>query len=608
MIMKRLLRILILTSLFFLPIATNNLISSPFGGYNETRYPQLGLIVPHKGSVWFIGRWDSKAIAVQRNPTGQWHTYVYTIKQGHYFDISQSNNLIIFPGELSCIAFDLDSTRWIQIEKSRAQIFQKYLKRKNNDENKSPRLKIIQGDSLLVFDFPLPSYNAYRRWVRNPTPPPSLQAQIGDTITLHNCTWFTINFYDSEGISGIGGLGLFDPQIRKYGILRDPWLTSASANQLFAKGDTIFITTSINAEYGTMECSGLVMVDTRHGRMTHANNRNSPLIGETFNAIKLIDDYLWMSTDEAIVGWDLKHDEWCAVRMDSVLTTHDVNLSRCIRRSGLTNDRIWIYGDSLVTLMNKKSNFRLNLLWLEGSNAEVKCESMISGWVSKDELRQYYQSDREGKTGNSNLRVFSDSTLSIPFNLVKFGDIIEGPSSEKAIFVKTNSLWCDISHLDPIYSVVYEKKKLSPEWTVHGGSLELLKNEAFNEFRREQQEIEEKIPVYDTTLIINKDMDLYDTFNDILDMRWLTNSIYSDPSPHGILFEIEPWDSRTKVNLSCYYGNLAIDGVKYTPGSEYLIQTPHVIATLSFTDAKFAGPQNNTLASVTIKYKLVLLP
>jgi hypothetical protein len=598
---------LMAATLLYLFVSGNFSSSGPEPQYSD-KYPHLSFITSHNGSVWFAGSWSLRYVVVQRDRDGQWHTHVCPRKRPYLQAVRQSGNRLLFLCYAPSMSFDLDSRKWASFEEAKALSLLTPPPEDPDVEKTPQRIKVKQGDSLINYDFPLPSFNAYQRWRFRPATYSGLEANIGDTLHLRDCIWFAINFYAGEGTTGIGGLGILDPKRRAFGVLRDHSLSASSANRLVAKGDTIFVATGLGTEGGLMESSGLVIIDTRNGRMTHADRRNSPLLGRTFSSLKVVDDYLWMSTDEAIVGWDLKTDKWCAVRMDSVITNDLTTLSRRVHVFRHPNDWGSVIQDTLFPVSHRKKGTRLNLLWLDWDKAEFDTDSLLSGWVETGGLAEHRTYDHDQLAATPGVHVFGDSGLTEPFNYVKFGSIIDNRTSPRAVNVRVKSLWCDVSFVDPVFSMLWGSRRFVPQWTSFGGSFDSLLSRAFAEFLREQQEIINRVPVFDTTFTIQRNMDLYDKFDDLVDVRWLPSGDFTDRSPVGLKFEIDPFDKATTANVVCNRGQLTVNGAPYRPGSDLLIQTARIKATLRFTDPKFADTNGEILAAITVKYTLVLLP
>jgi hypothetical protein len=594
------------------------MIDNSYAAPNDTygvRYPHLSLITPYNGNVYFSGLWYMRLIIVQRNSNGQWSTYTCPGLHRDLPHLFAIDHRLIFMSSDRSMAFDLDTLHWNSIEEAEAIRLLKLSDEATPQKILTEKISLKEGNSLATYDFPLPSFNAYKRWRFNPSPGSGLEANIGDTIHLHNCIWFTIDFYAGEGSTGIGGLGIFDLKQKTFGVLRDPSLSSSSANHLYALGDTIFITTALRTEGGTIDASGLVIVDTHNGRIANINDSDLPLLGGSFSSIKLVGNYLWMLTGEAIVGWDLSRDSWCAVRMDSVITNAITPFSRrtYIPREP-SEDFDSVCQDSLVFLTNIGKGIRLNLKWIDEvslnwiGKAEFDGDTVLSGWVSKEDLREHQNYDKDLVAGYPGLRIFADSVLTIPYNYVKFGSITEKRIFGKVVNIQTNNLWCDVSFVDPIFSPLWENKHFVPQWKQYGGSFDSLKSKAFAEFRREQQEIKERIPIYDTSFTLSRDIDIYDKLHDLLDAHWLPSGQFTDPSPIGFYFKIDPSEASTEVKLLCEHGQIAINGNKYVPGTELLINTPTIKASFRFTDIKFADKEENTFSSIKVRYSLILLP
>ena len=592
--------LIVLVALLLLPLGCAH--AGPPVPYGA-RYPDLMLIASHGGSVWFAGSWSSRFIVVERDNADRWHTHVCPGAYSRLQTVTQTADSLLFFSYSLTMAFDLERRRWGPYKES--------VESESSDEELSGpthTLTFSKGDSLLSFSFPLPSFNAYQRWRFHPEASMELQANIGDTIQMREGVWFTINFYAGEGSTGIGGLGVFDEHSRTFGVLRNDRLSASSANQLVRKGDTIFVATGLDTESGLIESSGLVVIDTYAGRIANAFRDNSPLLGGTFSKIKLVDDCLWMITDEAIVGWDLAHDQWCAVRMDSVVTNARTAFSRRIRILQNPNDWGNVARDTLIPALTRTKGSRYDVMWLDDSKVECQIEPGVTGWVSTEELKVRRTYSQDALADMPGMSVFADSGLLIPYHYVKFGALVDGSSSKGATQVRVGSLWCDASSLDPVFSVLWQNRAKALQWQEVGGSYAALLSGMCNEFRREQKEILDRVPVCDTTFVIRKGMDLYKQFNDLVDVRWTPDGDDKDKAPKGLIFRIDPFESETSLEVLCNHGQITVNGTAYESTKDFVIETPKLRAVLRFADLRCSGVAGNVLETITVTLRLVLIP
>ena len=101
--------------------------------------------------------------------------------------------------------------------------------------------------------------------------------------------WFAKVFYDGEGLTGVGGIGYFDPQAAKYVIHSPPAIARWSASALLVEEDAVWVGLIGHPERGKYS-GGLVRLDRR----TQATD--SYVIPDIVFAIARHGDSLWIGT------------------------------------------------------------------------------------------------------------------------------------------------------------------------------------------------------------------------------------------------------------------------------------------------------------------------
>ncbi len=82
--------------------------------------------------------------------------------------------------------------------------------------------------------------------------------EFGDCVEYGGYSWFGIGFYDSEGLTGVGGIGRFNPRTRKLEIRRPPLLRDSSSAALLHDGRWLWLATYRQGEGGDHPTHGLV--------------------------------------------------------------------------------------------------------------------------------------------------------------------------------------------------------------------------------------------------------------------------------------------------------------------------------------------------------------
>ncbi len=97
---------------------------------------------------------------------------------------------------------------------------------------------------------------------------------IGPRQVFDGRLWFGKTFYDSEGYSGVGGFGYFDPSARRYVIFSPPAIRDSSVSSLLVEKDTVWLGLKFRGEWG--DSSGGLLRWDRRGRP--ARKFDTPLV------------------------------------------------------------------------------------------------------------------------------------------------------------------------------------------------------------------------------------------------------------------------------------------------------------------------------------------
>jgi hypothetical protein len=88
-------------------------------------------------------------------------------------------------------------------------------------------------------------------------------SEISVAIVAEDKLWFGMSFYGGEGSDGIGGVGFFDPKLKKIGILRHPSLVNCSVKSLQITPTEIVALTYSQGELAEGICNGLVRISRK---------------------------------------------------------------------------------------------------------------------------------------------------------------------------------------------------------------------------------------------------------------------------------------------------------------------------------------------------------
>jgi hypothetical protein len=153
---------------------------------------------------------------------------------------------------------------------------------------------------------PFPSPELYRElrpemFERNPifeSYPPILNARIGPFQIAGGGIVFGLDFYDGEGLSGLGGYGVFDLDSLEYDIRYHPELVEWSSSALLVDGGTLWLGLRRNPE-GAWWSAGLAEIDMATGSVRRYPETNlihriirweDKLLLATGNGISVIED------------------------------------------------------------------------------------------------------------------------------------------------------------------------------------------------------------------------------------------------------------------------------------------------------------------------------
>lgn len=505
------------------------------------KYPHLTFIGAYGKSTWFAGFWSGRFLAVQYDSMQRWETFPWTIPgdfSPYDLRIEQHGHWLIFSGNNRNFYFDMLTVQWT-VERPKGVP-------SPDSGHVRPEPFRIDRNAVVVekagketrYELPTPSYCAYRRWREPPQPSDWIENEIGSHVQIGNSVWFAVDFYDGEGCTGIGGLGVFDLQTKEFGVFRHPFLADCSTGIFIRRGDTLFIATGSNSEYGQYGCNGLVVIDSKTGKIARIDSHNSPLDGDYFFGMNLVGDRLWMLTVRAIVGWNLQEGTWVSARCESMMTTDTTTYYREALALGISSNGgiLEVKGSQVVPMGQIERGQTIGYLWPNWNLVEVQLSDTIVGWMARADFFSRENLTNDGLVYNT-LKglLYKDTSLALPFHHIGLGPCKKIAESGNAVKVSAHSFYVDPKKLQPVFSEQGAATGFLPPWHDAMFSPGEMKEYAIREFRREQKEIRDNIPVYDTLLTINKRMELYD-FHTLVDCRWLPAGRFEPTQPTGIVF------------------------------------------------------------------------
>jgi hypothetical protein len=198
--------------------------------------------------------------------------------------------------------------------------------------------------------------------------------------------------------------------------------------------------------------------------------------------------------------------------------------------------------------------------------------------------------------------LYSDTTLKFPIHSFRASSFRLWGQSGNAVNLCVDGAWIKMDDVDPVLTEYSFVNTPPMKWHAVLGSQTDIKQQAFETLKNEQDEIKNRTPILNRTLTICDTMDLYHSYGEILDARWLpSNRFYKNQSPQGIKLnhDTELWIRNNKLE---YLGKpLSIgDTINTTSGDasyKYIIRNYTV-----------ANSNVNQLKELKIQYIVVMIP
>lgn len=129
-----------------------------------------------------------------------------------------------------------------------------------------------------------------------------LAQKTDSLVRIGRKIWFGFSFYDSEGVTGVGGIGFYDERLRKTGILRLPELVQCSVKSLTVEGASLRIEQAMYTEAGEFSCGLPIYLNTKTGDITlHALPQNPGLHWEVIHSTKQTGNETWIALDAGLL-------------------------------------------------------------------------------------------------------------------------------------------------------------------------------------------------------------------------------------------------------------------------------------------------------------------
>jgi hypothetical protein len=123
--------------------------------------------------------------------------------------------------------------------------------------------------------------------------------------------WFGISFYAGEGITGVGGIGRYDPKTGQTVIRRPKVLLESSINHIVHDGQWLWLGTIGYYECGgDVPTHGLIRYEWEADRIETFEGRDDGPCGFVVHDFLLEKKYLWVATDVGLSRWDRQAKKW----------------------------------------------------------------------------------------------------------------------------------------------------------------------------------------------------------------------------------------------------------------------------------------------------------
>jgi hypothetical protein len=156
-----------------------------------------------------------------------------------------------------------------------------------------------------VFPLPVPTMEFYRQTLGKPAS--EIESDIGPFVLSGSKVWFASTFYDGEGISGLGAIGIFDIPARKYEMRYLTEIVAWSGSAILLDGDDLWIGLMRRPE-GALYGGGLLRYNTQTGSVSKY------ALPDVIHTIDLLEDALYCGTSHGL--YILRDDKLTQLRFE----------------------------------------------------------------------------------------------------------------------------------------------------------------------------------------------------------------------------------------------------------------------------------------------------
>jgi hypothetical protein len=130
--------------------------------------------------------------------------------------------------------------------------------------------------------------------------PAEMNEQIGPHQLEDGRLWFGKTFYNSEGLTGVGGFGYFDTATAQYRLIAPPEMYAWSVSAILVEPESVWLALTRRGEYGNYP-GGLLRWDRKAARAQHWD-----VASVAVNIVRA-GEAIWLGTADGIVA--LRGDE-----------------------------------------------------------------------------------------------------------------------------------------------------------------------------------------------------------------------------------------------------------------------------------------------------------
>jgi hypothetical protein len=164
----------------------------------------------------------------------------------------------------------------------------------------------------LDVDIPLPSLSRREAIALRPEleSDEEIEQKVSAWTDYQGIRWFGIGFYSGEGTSGVGGVGRYDPKIKRLEIRRPLLLRDASVQPILYDGKSLWLGTYGSYECGVPHAHGLVRYEWDTEQVESFEGRNEGPCGFMVKDLLQQGDFIWVATELGLSRWDRKKQRW----------------------------------------------------------------------------------------------------------------------------------------------------------------------------------------------------------------------------------------------------------------------------------------------------------